>query len=285
MRKGISVDKAIFIAKIILNIPIFVVFLCVVVFGCFLVNEKIIAPFFIPFFFIIGLLSSWIYWSFAITIWKIWAFTNVKNVHELNQKAIWNKLIHSENNWFNKTEIVTKKQKQTLKDLEKKFEIEDVITDDISILAETKIHFSKAEPIIYILLGIFLVIGCIYLTFVNPKKVENKYFYIFDENDIFILGILIGILFIKIFFDRLKRIKPQFIFNIFGFKIENFDFMNWDDVSNEKVVLNNGQYFVFTHKNKYYKFPIHELEISINKFEKIVKVYRFRNETNKMLTN
>ncbi len=121
-------------------------------------------------------------------------------------------------------------------------------------------------------------------TFINPKKVENKYLYIFDENDVFILGMLIGIFFVKIFFDRFKLVEPQFIFNIDGFKIENYDFMNWEDIYNEKVVCDNGQYFIFTLNNKLYKVPIHEINTTTDKFEIIVKTYRLRYENSRKLT-
>jgi hypothetical protein len=35
-----------------------------------------------------GFVLGWYYWSYAVVNWKIWAFENVRNVHELKRKPL-----------------------------------------------------------------------------------------------------------------------------------------------------------------------------------------------------
>jgi hypothetical protein len=45
-----------------------------------------------------------------ITKWRVWAFENVRNVHELKKRAIQEKLISADSSIFEKTEIRTERQ-------------------------------------------------------------------------------------------------------------------------------------------------------------------------------
>ncbi|MDF1699392.1 MAG: hypothetical protein P1U56_26300 [Saprospiraceae bacterium] len=67
----------------------------------------------------------WLWWSIQTTKWRILAFGNVRNVHELKRRAIEEKLIWGDDSWFNRTEIWTAEQKSKWAEIEKKFQKED----------------------------------------------------------------------------------------------------------------------------------------------------------------
>ncbi len=69
----------------------------------------------------------WLWWSLQISRWKVWAFGNVRNVHELKRKAIEQQLIWYDGSWFNKTEIWTSDQKRKWLTIERKFQYEDEV--------------------------------------------------------------------------------------------------------------------------------------------------------------
>ena len=52
-----------------------------------------------------GFVLGWTYWSFAITRWKLWAYSHVENLVELKKAAVKAYLIWPDDSLFNKTEI------------------------------------------------------------------------------------------------------------------------------------------------------------------------------------
>jgi len=70
----------------------------------------------------LAVIVPWVYWSFMITKWRIWAFENVRDVHELKSRAIAEKLIWPDGSIFEKTEIRTSQDRERLMLIEKRFE-------------------------------------------------------------------------------------------------------------------------------------------------------------------
>ena len=68
----------------------------------------------------ISILIPWLFWSFMITKWRLWAFKNVENFDELNSKAIQQKLIWPKGNIFGKTEIRNKREKVKWNNIQKR---------------------------------------------------------------------------------------------------------------------------------------------------------------------
>lgn len=120
----------------------------------FLSNQNILDGWIIPVGFLVGFSMGWLVWSYFVVEWKIWAYENVRNVHELQRKAIDEKLIWASGSWFEKTEFKNNKQKQKLKQLNTKFHEKDFFKDDISVPKETIIYYSKIT--ISVLLILFL---------------------------------------------------------------------------------------------------------------------------------
>jgi hypothetical protein len=75
---------------------------------------------------VLGFIMPWFYWSLAITHWRLWAFENVRNVHELKNRAIKKKLIWKDGSFFETTEIRTALQKDHWIRLLEKFNKQDI---------------------------------------------------------------------------------------------------------------------------------------------------------------
>lgn len=142
--------------------------------------------------FLIGAILAWLWWSFTSAAWKIDAFGNTRNVHELRQKAIREKLIYPEGHWGNKTEIWSQEQRDAWSLIEKKFEKPDELKVDGSLPEVTEIYFAKrknyletAGSILLSGLGIWLltqesyiiggllVLGGLYGAWKNYKEATN----------------------------------------------------------------------------------------------------------------
>ncbi|MFN0203348.1 MAG: hypothetical protein ACKVTZ_17610, partial [Bacteroidia bacterium] len=111
MNESVSVDEAIAKGHRMVNHPIAIIAFVIIV-TYFFAYQQItdrfppwgIAVGFLPTIVLVVLLA-WLYWSIMITKWRLWAFENVRNVHELKKRAIQEKLIWPEDSVFNKTEI------------------------------------------------------------------------------------------------------------------------------------------------------------------------------------
>ena len=88
MREQITVDKAIKRGHLVINVPVFFLMMGTPCLAMYLFSEKLIPDWGIAVSFLIGFLFAWLYWSYGITKWRIWAFEYVRNVHELKKKAI-----------------------------------------------------------------------------------------------------------------------------------------------------------------------------------------------------
>jgi hypothetical protein len=142
MRQEISVNKAINRGHLIVNVPVFISIIGIPALSLYLSNQNLIPKWGIGIGFVLGFVIAWLVWSFMITKWRIWAFENVRNVHELKKRAIQEKLIWNDGNIFEQTEIRTLEDKKELKKLEKKFEKEDVYPTFPIALCEFTIYRS-----------------------------------------------------------------------------------------------------------------------------------------------
>ena len=179
-----------------------------------------------------------IWWSIAITKWRIWAFGNCRNVHELKRRAINEKLIGSDGGIFQKIEFRTKKQKEQLKIINQKFEIEDTfkeIKDDKSIERETKIYFSKI--ILAINSSAVIMLLGFGLHFVNKGINVVGYFFI-------LVALSIG----YYLYVKHKDNKPYIAMNSKGIKTLKTPFISWENIeyirTKRKGIGRNEQWYL-----------------------------------------
>ena len=104
MKQEISVDKAINKGHLIVNIPVFVTMFGIPILGNYLSTNGILPSWVFGFSILAGFVLAWLVWSIIITKWRIWAFKNVQNVHELKKELF-------KKNSFGVMEVFSKKQK------------------------------------------------------------------------------------------------------------------------------------------------------------------------------
>lgn len=273
----VTVKQALTKGQITVNIPVFIIMFGVICCLFYFSAIKEIPFYFTPLSFVIGPFCGWIYWSFAIVKWKLWAFKKVRNKNELKEKAIRIGLIWPDNSFFNKTEIWSNHQKREWKIIENKFTKDDVVRDDLSIPFETIIKFSKTLFWLNITGAIALILLSIYFYY-DDKKIELHI--------ILSLGYALYLLF-STFKTKSKNIFIKL--NEKGIETSEVDFTKWQNVKKIKVIREGfGKYIkfflLFTYdKNK----EILEEKINLKKYasnfeeiENLIKIYKKRYKNN-----
>lgn len=265
MKKNISVNDALHKGTIkFVYIPVLLFFSCFgYFFYLFVMND--FGPWIIFVGSFLGILVCWLNWSLFIVDWKIWAYENVRNVHEFKRKAIEQKLLWEDGSWFEKTEFKSYNQKQKLRQLEKKFLEEDVYLDDLNVASETKIYCVKTNPVFeYIIFFVFLGIG-IY-TYINNKS--------------FVFWLFLPLIGAYILYSTLSKrydSSPQIIINEFGIQLKNDELIKWDEIENEKVYLKKtGKFYLHYLSFNDIEICIINLNISFKDLENYLQVYRTR---------
>lgn len=226
--------------------------------------------------FILTFMMMWLWWSIFITHWRIWAFSKVRNVHELKEKAINQKLIWEDGKWGERTEIRTFKQRKLLTELERKFELPDiseVITDDSSVPFETKIYYSKLLKWINLIIGLAMgVFGC--MSIVEEEYISGCF--------------LIGLTMVYFYFaPEYATSAPQITINEMGIKTVNTSFVEWNKVKKVKIKQSgigrsaNWYLDILFHKkdaagNWGDELEISGFDIAPNKIERLIRIYQQR---------
>ena len=276
MRQEISVTKAINRGHLIVNIPVFICIIGIPALTFYLSNQNLIPNWGIGIGFFLGFIIAWLVWSFMVTKWRIWAFENVRNVHELKKRAIQEKLIWNDGNIFEKTEIRNSEDKCKLKKLEKKFEQEDQYREDYSLPLKMEIHYSKAYN--YVELGVsILIIGV------------GIYFFTNGETKQYILGAImtgIGLYSTIREFRKALDTKPKIIIDSKGIQTKNVVFKNWSNIENEEVIQEGygksakSYLTYFYDEEEFEKIEIDALTVTHRELENIIRTYRIRHNKN-----
>ena len=253
------------------NLPVFICITGIPALALYLSNIELIPDWTIGLGLFVGFALAWFVWSIMITKWRIWAFQNVRNVHELKKRAIEDKLIWQDNNWFEKTEIRTSSQNIILKELQEKFKKEDIHKEDPSIPPETKIHYSKTTN--FFKMGIMLCcVGVgIYLLLTSKRYLTGSLF------------TLLGGYFAIKKYKQAANTQTQIIINNKGIETINGGFKNWREIRNEEVIYESSgnksrAYLSFTFDTENQTINIDDFDISPEEMENALKTYRIRNK-------
>lgn len=233
--------------------------------GFFLSKQEIFGGWIIPTGFVAGFTLGWILWSYFVMKWKIWAYENVRNIHELQRKAVQEKLIWNRGSWFEKTEVKNYHQKQKLKQLQKKFLEKDVYKDDNSVPKETIIFYSRNT--LAFLLALYIGISGLGVYFLKDKEYIGLLFFGF--------GLYLS-------FNQIKKLReksPQISINDKGIILKNENLISWDRIYNDRVYCqsngkNSTNYLAFNDE----EISIDDLGITFSELENLLHVYRVRFE-------
>ena len=211
------------------------------------------------------------------TKWYVWALNSVRNVHELRQKAVFERLIPYKNNFFSKSGVALIADKEKIASLEKKFNVPDEFINDPGIPAETKIYISKAGKIFMLLVMIACFIAGITLISVAH---------------IYIIGGIMCIISGYLVFDSYKKISnhvPQIVLSNQGIETTTSGFHSWKEIANEMVGLETDEiedvgpnrrstlyYLAYDFNKGNEKVYLYGLYTNHWRLAKLLKVYRGR---------
>jgi len=273
MKESISVDKAIWRGHLMVNVPVFISMFGIPILAIYLSYLKLIPNWSILLSFVVGFAFSWIIWSFMITKWRLWAFENVRNVHELKNRAIQEKLIWKDGKWYEKTEIRTSSDKLKLKELERKFQKEDIYKEDYSIPKSTTIFYSKTTN--FIEMGVMLLcLGLgIYLLLTSESYVRGTLFTV------------LGGYFAFKEYKQATNTKPQIEINNNGIKTINTPFKSWQEIEREEVVYEfsgkrSNTFLTYEFKGGFEKIKTDDFNITPKELKNLLRTYRIRYKNN-----
>ena len=222
---------------------------------------------------ILGFVFAWMYWSYMITKWRLWAFEVVRNVHTLQHEGERHKLIWPRHHFFEKTEFRNSRQRKKWKSLEKKFTIKDTHVDDIIIPEETIITFSTYKNALELMIAIFIQVFGIFFALVADTYILSA------------ILILIGIILCIKEIIELHKSSPQIIINNRGIQTVNTSFLEWKEVYDEKSSrVESGKlvrnYLKYKHPGGTENICIDKLDINQVELSKLLNTYRKRYEQN-----
>jgi hypothetical protein len=271
----VTVDQAIQKGKRKIYYPSLAIFFTSIGLDFFLAGFNVLPFWIIPVGFLPAILLSWLYWSLTITKWKLWAFENVRNVHELKKRAIREKLISADDSFWMMTEIRSNADSERWDALQLKFKQKDVFNDDLRIPSETFIYFSKKKIFLELIPAVILLsTGIFFIT-----RSTAGWFGIAS-----IIGSAVWGYFI---FPKLKNRTPQIIISNKGIQTAKTDFYNWAEIKNEDVIEEGGEevsYFLsYKHPKGSEKFNVDRLQIDWRSLAKLLILYRgrYKNSTHK----
>lgn len=269
MNPEISVTEALLKGKRTVHYPAVVILLLLVILSIILSFQKSI-PIWLPIVcLLLALILPFIYWLVMITKWKLWAFDNVRNLHELKRRAISEGLIGADGSIYEKFEIKSKEDKKKWSEILERFKNKNVFIDDFSIADETVIYFSKTQMYLYLAFGLIAIATGIYL-----YLIKNDW-----KKGIFLLGFGLYMA-INNYYKLIKR-WPQITISNLGLSTKSTDFYSWDEISDAKLLIEftgkeKKHFLMYNHPKGSEKLSIKELGISYTELESLLVLYQGR---------
>jgi hypothetical protein len=211
-----------------------------------------------------------LYFFFMLPRWRIWAFSNVRNVHELKQRAILRQIYPKDESFVWRLVIMNAEQKQQIDDLQRRFDVPDEFVDDPSIPSETTYSYSPILSFFYLLS--------------SAASLSLTVIFLFNKELLVSLLLLVStFVFVRMTYQRYKlNGEPLLKISIDGITTIDNGFFPWKDIENEHV------FFVSAGQASYYgvSFEVHGQKItksmkeitglSTYKIDHVLRTYRGR---------
>jgi len=218
------------------------------------------------------------FWSKRTTKWKLWAFEQVADVHELKRQAMRAALYAEDGSFLNRLQIRSADEDERWAALQYKFIKQPLFTDDDSIPVETVIYLSPYKTAISVIIcsiPCVLGAGAIYWTFHGQQSPWLTFF----------IGVGL-IIYSAVFIYQLMRDiianKPQIIISNKGITTITDGFHSWDSIRNETVRYgysgkgNRRTFLHYDYLGGRTNFEIALLAISTKQLENLLVIYRGR---------
>lgn len=302
MQKKKSIKEVILWGQICINIPAIAIAFSLVIFAFnfedFFLNEpfdlhivwRIII---VIFAFILGFILSWLYWSFAIPKWRVWAYKNVakREWEDLMWAAVDAKLIWTPGHTFEGTEI---RDEEAIEEtalfyehISAKKRREQALgsySDDKNVPAETEYFLSKKDSWVEAIAIVFVA----FIGLANIIFITNVFMKLLGTG---IIGYLIYDLRDSPLRDLLKKKEAQIVLNEKGMSIKKKDlaFYSWGQIDYIKweeskkaiiVVVENEDQKIEEFSEIVIKLEL--LDVSHRQLLKRVQVYMGRYDRNNL---
>ncbi|RFZ92905.1 hypothetical protein D0C36_16060 [Mucilaginibacter conchicola] len=257
--------------------PIAMVFTAFTDGPAFTIKESLICAVIILFCFVVCFYLPFLFWSKRTTRWKLWAFDNVDNVHELKIAAVNANLCPAYGTFMDRIQIQSDWERKQWRKLLERFDFPDIFKDDPAIPYKTEVFYSKVRLTLYILFGLLFVgIGC-----------GLEYLAIKHNGDLSLKLIapviaIVAIYAMVIHMKRMLKKQPELVLENQGLTTHETGFLNWDEIYNEKVTrTDRGKRgilytFNFQHPGGMASIDISDLNISKARLERLIRVYQGR---------
>ncbi|MES2703410.1 MAG: hypothetical protein V4649_12265 [Bacteroidota bacterium] len=164
-----------------------------------------------------------LYYFLMLPRWRIWAFSEVRNVHELKSRAQLAKIFPPEKSFLWRFEIKSAAQTNAIKTLEDRFRQPDIFEDDYSMPYQIEYKACRSGKILPVVLLIgFMAFGLYSIIDSNAVAVVASLF-----------GVAIGIVCVA---DKFKATGPQLTISNDGITALKHGFHPWADIRNEQVI-------------------------------------------------
>lgn len=256
----LTIEKAIEVGQKIL-IPRYILWGLGMLF--FIGGIKVVYPIWARVLLLIGCwIATVVYSAIKIPKWKIWAFGQVRNVHELKQRAILARIIPADSETFWLFEFWSAKDKEQWKTISLKFHKKDVWEDNSNIAEQTAVYYTKfpslsaqtiAKP------------TTLYYPKFPPLFVWVIVFFGFLFFHDSVIGIAILLILLAGYVIKIRDRKPQIILSDKGIEAVGIGFYEWYDIQKANVIKDQfGK-----HLNYYltYKHPKGIAQINLNMFD------------------
>ncbi|WP_298902346.1 hypothetical protein [uncultured Psychroserpens sp.] len=276
MKQEVSVDKAIKRGHLMINVPVMICLIGSPAAGIYLSAHDYIPNWGLAIAIVLGIGLGWLFWSIMITKWRIWAFEHVRNVHELKERAIHEKLIWGDGHIFERTEIRSKKEQRKLDELNLKFRADDLFEEDPSISSVTEIYFSKGH-------GLFLLIFGIVTLIVSITLLLNESLRSYILGSILLAG---GGYFVFSAIKKLVNNAVQITIDNNGIKLGSEPKRSWFEIFEETVTYegigksSTAHLTFYDADDRFYKILLEDLRIKPAQLEIILRTYRIRHAKN-----
>jgi len=271
MFETVSVDEAILRGTRMVVYPRFFFFIAGFGIIAYLAATKQVPGGYIFLGMILGLICGWLYWSIASVKWKAWAYDNVRNVHELQKRAVKEGIIAEDGSFWDGTTIKLGGDGEKLSSLQAKFDVPDVFTDDYQVPAETQIFYSKSKNLLGLMGSVAGACVCAYFGIVQKEYIllagtAGLLYYAFKE------------------FSNYTNTEPQITLNDEGIATASTAFYGWKDIAGEDVIEERAgksttHNFVYSYPDGSEDINIAELAVTHHALENLLGVYRGRWES------
>lgn len=185
--------------------------------------------------FILSIIVAGLYRAYTLPRWMIWAFTNVRNVHELRRRAAYALLLPREQKHFlRKLEIWTVEQKRDWEQLQLRFDQEDDFIDDPTVPVETRVYFSVIKRVlvqpVYIVMILFGAFPLV-IREADPLSLKAIWQYLFG-----LVFAFAGIALTWINIRQMMNRNPQIIMNSSGLTVAGKPFHSWSVIRDLHIV-------------------------------------------------